>query len=77
MNTAPVHGSPSTQKLGWLATFFSVVASVFGVQSWRRFEDDVTRGSPIRYVAAVFALLFVYVMLHIALVDLILKNAGM
>jgi len=64
-------------KLGWFQTLFSILASVAGVQSWSHFERDVTRGSPRRYIAVLGALMVVYVLLHVLIVHLVLRNTGL
>jgi uncharacterized membrane protein YidH (DUF202 family) len=67
----------AVQKLGWWQTLFSILASVGGVQSWSHFERDTTRGSPRRYIVVLAGLLFAYVMLHVLVVHLVLRHAGL
>lgn len=66
----------SLQELGWLRTLSSILASVAGVASRRRFEEDVRRGSFRRYIIVVVILMLGFVLLHVILLKLILHYAG-
>jgi uncharacterized membrane protein YidH (DUF202 family) len=66
-----------TRPLGYFETLFSILASVAGVQSWQRFERDVNRGSPLRYVVVLAALMVAFVLLHVVIVDLVLRHSGL
>jgi uncharacterized membrane protein YidH (DUF202 family) len=65
------------EKLGYLETLFSILASVAGVQSWAHFERDVNRGSPVRYVIVLAALMVAFVLLHVLIVDIVLRHSGL
>ena len=65
------------RTLGYFETLFSILASVAGVQSWKHFERDVNRGSPVRYVVVLAALMVAFVLLHVLIVDLVLRHSGM
>lgn len=65
------------RTLGYFETLFSILASVAGVQSWKRFERDVNRGSPLRYVIVLAALMVAFVLLHVLIVDLVLRHSGL
>jgi uncharacterized membrane protein YidH (DUF202 family) len=65
------------EKLGYFETLFSILASVAGVQSWKHFERDVNRGSPLRYVVVLAALMVGFVLLHMLIVDLVLRHSGL
>lgn len=66
-----------TRTLGYFETLFSILASVAGVQSWKHFERDVNRGSPLRYVIVLAALMVAFVLLHVLIVDLVLRHSGL
>jgi uncharacterized membrane protein YidH (DUF202 family) len=66
-----------TRPLGYFETLFSILASVAGVQSWKHFERDVNRGSPLRYVIVLAALMVAFVLLHVLIVDLVLRHSGL
>jgi len=66
-----------TRTLGYFETLFSILASVAGVQSWKHFERDVNRGSPVRYVIVLAALMVAFVLLHVLIVDLVLRHSGL
>lgn len=72
---AAVEAAP--KKLGYLETLFSILASVAGVQSWKHFERDITRGSPARYAVVLGALMVAFVLLHVLIVDLVLRGSGL
>lgn len=67
----------AVQKLGWWQTLFSILASVGGVQSWSHFERDTKHGSPLRYIVVLGGLLFAFIMLHVWVVHLVLRHAGL
>ena len=46
------------------------------MQSWSHFERDTTRGSPARYAVVLAGLLVGFILLHVWVVDLVLKHAG-
>ncbi|HZR38310.1 MAG TPA: DUF2970 domain-containing protein [Nevskia sp.] len=64
-------------KLGWFQTLFSILASVIGVQSWSHFERDITRGSPVRYAVTLGALMVAFILVHVLIVHLLLRNTGL
>ena len=66
-----------TRTLGYFETLFSILASVAGVQSWKHFERDVNRGSPLRYVIVLAGLMVAFVLLHVLIVDLVLRHSGL
>jgi uncharacterized membrane protein YidH (DUF202 family) len=64
-------------KLGYFQTLFSILASVAGVQTWSHFERDVQRGSPVRYVVMLAVLMVVYILFHLLIVHLLLRDTGL
>ena len=54
----------------------SVLASMFGVQSNRKREEDFTRGKPSQYVVIGLTVTIVFILLIWVVVSLVMKLAG-
>ena len=67
----PVNRAPSLLKV-----FASVVASMFGVQSSKRHEQDFTHGKPWSYVVVGLIMTIVFVLTVWLAVRVVLKSAG-
>lgn len=64
------------QKVTWLQTIGSVLASFFGVQSSRNRARDFQRGSPARFIATGIIATTVFVLLVLLAVRLLMRHAG-
>lgn len=59
-----------------LSVFGSVLASMFGVQSSRKREQDFTHGKPSQYVVVGLLMTVVFMLCVWAVVSLVMKLAG-
>jgi hypothetical protein len=64
------------QTPSFLGVLWSVMASMFGVQSTRRREADFTRGKPIHYILVGLLVTVVFIMTVWGVVKLVLSLAG-
>jgi hypothetical protein len=70
--------SPSTpeKKPSLLQVIASVVASLFGVQSGANRERDFQKGDPKDYIGVYVALVVLFVVSMIIIVNMVLASAG-
>ncbi|MGB7931494.1 MAG: DUF2970 domain-containing protein [Gammaproteobacteria bacterium] len=64
------------QAPSFLSVLGSVLASMFGVQSSRRREDDFTRGKPIHYILVGLLVTVVFILTVWGVVKLVVGLAG-
>ena len=64
------------QAPSFLGVLGSVLASMFGVQSSRRREDDFTRGKPIHYILVGLLVTVVFILTVWGVVKLVVGLAG-
>ncbi|MFP6837143.1 MAG: DUF2970 domain-containing protein [Pseudomonadales bacterium] len=67
---------PEAKSLGIWKVVKSVLAAGFGVQSSRNRSRDFAKGKPIHFIAVGIVLTVAFVTATIALVNLVLSNAG-
>ena len=60
----------------FFSVLWSVLASMFGVQSNRRREEDFTHGKPSHYIMVGLLVTVVFVLTVWAVVQLVMKVAG-
>ena len=68
------HGAKKTP--GLLSVLGSVLASMFGVQSNRRREEDFTHGKPSQYVVIGLLVTVVFMLAVWGVVSLVMRLAG-
>ena len=68
--------SDKTHQQSFLSVLWSVLASMFGVQSNRRREEDFTHGKPSHYILVGLLVTVVFVLTVWAVVQLVMKVAG-
>lgn len=68
--------SNEPRKPSLARVFFSVIASMFGVQSSRRRQEDFTTGSPWPYIVVGLVMTVVFILSVWFVVKLVLKAAG-
>lgn len=67
---------PPVRGQSLLSVFGSVLASMFGVQSGRKHEQDFTKGHPWVYVTVGLIMTVAFIMTIWFVVQLVLKSAG-
>ena len=60
----------------FISVLWSVMASMFGVQSTRRHEADFTRGKPIHYILVGLLVTVMFILTVWGVVKLVLRLAG-
>lgn len=60
----------------WLQTTFSVLASMFGVQTEANRKRDFSGGNPMKFIAMAIVLTVAFVLSLLLIVKLMLANAG-
>jgi len=66
----------STEKQSILSVLWSVLASVFGVQSNRRREEDFTHGKASHYIIIGLLVTVVFVLVVWGVVSLVMQLSG-
>lgn len=67
---------PAQQAPSLLSVLGSVLASMFGVQSNKKREQDFTHGKPSQYIVVGLLMTVVFILSIWGLVSLVLKLAG-
>jgi Protein of unknown function (DUF2970) len=70
------HSNTSGKTPSLLSVFGSVLASMFGVQSSRRREQDFTHGKPSQYIIIGLIVTLVFVLTIWSVVQLVMILAG-
>ena len=65
------------QAQSFVAVLWSVLASMFGVQSNRRREEDFAHGKPSHYIIVGLLVTVVFILLVWAVVQVVMKVAGL
>lgn len=68
--------SDKVRPQSFFSVLWSVLASMFGVQSNRRREEDFTHGKPSHYILVGLLVTVVFVLTVWAVVQLVMKVAG-
>lgn len=68
--------SDKARSQSFFSVLWSVLASMFGVQSNRRREEDFTHGKPSHYILVGLLVTGVFVLTVWAVVQLVMKVAG-
>ena len=68
--------SDEARPQSFFSVLWSVLASMFGVQSNRRREEDFTHGKPSHYIIVGLLVTLVFVLTVWAVVQLVMKLAG-
>ncbi|TNG03018.1 MAG: DUF2970 domain-containing protein [Gammaproteobacteria bacterium] len=68
--------SDKARSQSFFSVLWSVLASMFGVQSNRRREEDFTHGKPSHYIIIGLLVTLVFVLTVWAVVQVVMKVAG-